>query len=114
MQNDDMVAAWPRLRPLARRRINAYGVIAVETRTRIVRIGSSLGIRLPRTLVDQAGLPDEVVLHAVPGCLIVRAPAAPKARAGWEDAARATRVRSDDTLLDAPTATRFDRDEWTW
>ena len=62
--------------------------------------------------MDQAELPEEVELLAQPGRLIVRA--ARRARAGWVEAARAMRARGEDALLDAPTSTRFDQDEWTW
>jgi antitoxin MazE len=84
----------------------------MATRTRIVRIGNSQGIRVPRPLIEQAQLPEEVELHAEPGRLIVRA--ARGAREGWADSARAMRARGEDGLLDAPTATAFDDEEWTW
>lgn len=77
-----------------------------------MRIGNSQGIRVPRALLEQAELPDEVELQAHPGRLIVRAARRP--RAGWAEAARAMRERGEDSLLDAPTSTRFDRDEWGW
>jgi antitoxin MazE len=84
----------------------------MATKTRIVRIGNSRGIRVPRALLEQAELPEEVELQAQPGRLIVRAARRP--RAGWAAAARAMRERGHDQLLDAPTPTRFDREEWTW
>ncbi len=80
--------------------------------TRIVRIGNSRGIRVPKLLLDQADLPDEVELRAEPGRLIVSAASRP--RAGWATAARTMRERGDDALLDATTATRFDRSDWKW
>jgi antitoxin MazE len=84
----------------------------MTTKTRIVKIGNSRGIRVPKVLLDQAQLPDEVELLAEPGRLVVQATR--RARAGWEKAARAMRDRGDDALLDEPTATRFDREEWEW
>jgi acetyl esterase/lipase len=45
----------------------------MTTRTRIVRTGSSKGIRIPRTLLDEADLPGEVEVHAQPGRLVVQA-----------------------------------------
>lgn len=84
----------------------------MATKTRIVRIGNSQGIRIPRALLEQAELSEEVELHAQPGRLIVRAARRP--RAGWAEAAQAMRERGQDTLLDEPTPTRFDQDEWTW
>ena len=84
----------------------------MATRTRIVRIGNSQGIRVPRALLEQADLPEEVELQAQPGRLIVRAAHQP--RAGWAEAARAMHERGHDALLDARTPTRFEQDEWTW
>ncbi len=81
-------------------------------RTRIIRIGNSKGIRLPKMLLEQAQLPDEVELQAEQGRLIVRA--ARGARAGWAEAARIMRARGDDQLLDAPTSSEFDSREWRW
>jgi antitoxin MazE len=80
--------------------------------TKIVRIGNSRGIRVPKLLLDHADLPDEVELRAEPGRLVVSA--AKRARAGWEAVARTMRQRGDDALLDAGTPTRFDRTDWPW
>lgn len=81
-------------------------------KTRIVRIGNSQGFRVPKALLDQAQLPEEVELHAEPGRLLVRATRKP--REGWAEAARAMRARGDDTLLDPLIPTRFDEKEWQW
>ena len=84
----------------------------MATIARIVKIGNSRGIRIPKFLLDQAQLPDEVELHAEPGRLVVQATRRP--RTGWARAARAMREQAHDALLDEPTATRFDREEWEW
>jgi antitoxin MazE len=84
----------------------------MAARTRIVRIGNSRGIRVPKALLDQAQLPEEVELYAQQGRLMVRGARRP--RAGWAEAAKAMRGREDDRLLDEPSATRFDQEEWTW
>ena len=82
-------------------------------KTRIVKIGNSRGIRVPKVLLDQAQLPDEVELHAEPGRrLVVQATRRP--RTGWASAARAMRERAPDRLLNESIATRFDREEWEW
>ena len=82
------------------------------SKTRIVQIGNSKGIRVPKVLLDHAQLPEEVELQADFGRLIVRAAQGP--RAGWADAAKAMRARNEDPLLDNPTPTEFDRKEWKW
>lgn len=84
----------------------------MATKTRIIRIGNSQGIRVPRALLEQAQLPEDVELQAHPGRLIVRAARRP--RAGWAEAARVMRERRDDQLLDDPTPTRFDEVDWAW
>ena len=84
----------------------------MATRTRIVRIGNSRGLRLPKALIEQAELSDEVELHAEPGRLIVQA--VREARVGWADAARRMHDAGDDRLLDETTPTRFDDEDWKW
>ena len=75
----------------------------------IVRIGNSHGIRLPKTLLQEAQLDDEVELRAVPGRILISKTAKP--RAGWAEAARHMRGRDEDRLIDPPTSTRFDKEE---
>ena len=82
------------------------------TRTRIVQIGNSKGIRVPKMFLEHAQLPDDVELEAENGRLIVRA--ARGARAGWADAAKAMHARGEDRLLDAPTSSEFDEKDWQW
>lgn len=84
----------------------------MATRSRIIRIGNSRGIRVPKALLDHAQLPEDVELHAEPGRLVVRA--VHRTRAGWAEAAAHMHERGDDRLLDASAATRFDAEEWAW
>jgi len=81
-------------------------------KARIVRVGNSRGIRIPKPLLDQAGLGEDVELHAEPGRIVIEA--VRQRRAGWAEAAQQMAARGDDALLDAPTATRFDAEEWEW
>ncbi len=80
-------------------------------RARIVRIGNSQGVRLPKLLIEQAGLSDEVELRAEAGQIVIAAPRT--ARAGWAEAAREAHAVGDDRLLDTAAA-RFDEEEWEW
>jgi antitoxin MazE len=81
-------------------------------KSRIVRIGNSQGVRIPKPLLEQAGLAGEVELHAEDGRIVIAAARQP--RAGWAAAARAMHDRGEDGLLDPPTATSFDAEEWEW
>ena len=81
-------------------------------KSRIVQIGNSRGIRLPKVLLDEAQLTDEVELEAEPGRIVIRRGKRP--RAGWASAARKMRARGEDRLLDPTTPTWFDEKEWKW
>jgi antitoxin MazE len=80
-------------------------------RARIVRIGNSQGVRLPKPLLEQAGLVDEVELRAEAGQIIIAAPRV--ARAGWAHAADRIRAADEDRV--GPShGTTFDDSEWEW
>ncbi len=81
-------------------------------KARIVRIGNSRGIRIPKPLIDQTGLKDEVEI-AVRGDALVISPAT-RSRAGWAEAFQAMAAHGDDRLLDEERPTRWDEDEWQW
>ena len=81
-------------------------------KAKIVRIGNSRGIRLPKPFIEQAGLTEEVELEVRDGEIVIRRVGRP--RQGWEEAAQSLAERGEDTLLDRPVSTRFDREEWEW
>ena len=72
-------------------------------KSRIVQIDNSRGVRLPKPLLDEAQLVDEIELQAAPGHIVIRK--AKRARAGWAVAARLMREPDEDRLLDPTTAT---------
>ncbi|MDM7992717.1 MAG: AbrB/MazE/SpoVT family DNA-binding domain-containing protein [Candidatus Fermentibacter sp.] len=81
-------------------------------KARIIRIGNSRGLRLPKPLIEQAGISDEVDLQIREGSITISRVEAP--RAGWADASAALyRNGGDDLLLDQHQ-TRFDESEWEW
>ena len=81
-------------------------------KTRLVRIGNSRGVRLPKAIIAQAGLTEEVELGVRARAIVIAR--ATSARSGWADAARQMRQRDEDRLLDPPTPTHFDEKEWQW
>lgn len=78
-------------------------------KTRLIRIGNSRGVRLTKPILDEAGLTDEVEIHAQAGSVIITP--ATTVRAGWKEAAEQFGPTS---LLDEPSNTQFDEDEWQW
>jgi len=81
-------------------------------KTRIVQIGNSRGIRIPKLLLESVGLGSEVDLTAERGALVIRPARSP--REGWAEAFRQMALNGDDALLDEPTLSRWDEEEWEW
>jgi antitoxin MazE len=80
-------------------------------RSKIVRIGNSQGVRLPKIMIEEAGLSEDVELRVEDGQIVIAAPRIP--RAGWAAAAERAHAAGDDQL-DSRGATRFDATEWEW
>lgn len=81
-------------------------------KAKIVRIGNSQGIRLPKLLIDQVGLAEEVELEIRDGAIVISP--AERLRSGWAEAARALADRDEDQGLDPVVPTHFDKQEWAW
>ncbi len=83
-------------------------------KTRIVRIGNSQGIRIPKPIIEQLGFSEEVELEILPDQLVIRSAHAP--RFGWDQQFKAMAEASDDQLLDdeVVSLTAWDEGEWEW
>ncbi|MDQ2730368.1 MAG: AbrB/MazE/SpoVT family DNA-binding domain-containing protein [Armatimonadota bacterium] len=84
-------------------------------KTRIVKIGNSHGIRIPKSLLEQVGLVGQVEVEVQSDGLIVR-PASGQPRQGWEEQFRLMAARGDDQLLDPElvSGSQWDEVEWEW
>jgi antitoxin MazE len=84
------------------------------TKTRIIKIGNSQGIRIPKLLLEQVDLGEEVELEVQEGQLVIRSARGP--RQGWEEQFEAMAQRGDDNLLagEALNLNSWDTDEWEW
>jgi len=83
----------------------------MSVRSKVVKIGNSRGIRIPRVLLEQAGLTDEVEMTVEGDKLIIHSIHSP--RQGWETQFIAMAEHGDDHLLDETNPTQWDEDEWT-
>ncbi|MBI3355912.1 MAG: AbrB/MazE/SpoVT family DNA-binding domain-containing protein [Nitrospirae bacterium] len=83
-------------------------------KARVVRIGNSKGIRIPKAVIEQCHLHGAVDLEVQQGQLVIRSTSRP--RAGWGEAFEQMHRHGDDHLLDRePSASStWDRKEWTW
>jgi len=83
-------------------------------KTRIIRIGNSQGIRIPKPLLDQLGFTEEVELEVQSEQLIVRSSHQPRQQ--WEKAFELMAKAGDDQLLDDDPLilTEWEASEWEW
>ena len=81
-------------------------------KTKLIKIGNSRGVRIPKPLIEEAGLGTEVQLRVVGSGLLIEDASAP--RTGWDKAAQRLRESGDDGLLDEPLPSDFDDTEWVW
>lgn len=83
-------------------------------KTRIVKVGNSKGIRIPKVLLQQSKIGEEVELEARGNQILIRPASLP--REGWEEAFRSMAEKEDDRLLDLTLASpsRWDLEEWQW
>jgi antitoxin MazE len=80
-------------------------------KTKIVRIGNSQGVRIPKPLLEEADLGEEVELRLTPeGLMIERVE---NRRLGWSEAA--ARLASSHASSDDPfIPSEFDEADWQW
>ncbi len=83
-------------------------------KAKLVRIGNSRGIRLPKAVLEQCGVEDTVELEVQDNRIVIRPAREP--RSGWGKAFAAMAEDGDDKLLDADTdlGTEWDKTEWRW
>ena len=83
-------------------------------RSKIIKIGNSRGIRLPKPLLDQTGISGDVELEVINNQIIIRPVANP--RQGWDQAFAAMAQAGDDALLDPADGLShsWDEEEWSW
>lgn len=83
-------------------------------KTRIVKIGNSQGVRIPKLLLERSNLAEEVELQAYDNQITIRSAREP--RQGWENEFQAMAAQGNDRLLDNDSLvqTQWDADEWQW
>ncbi len=83
-------------------------------KSRIVKIGNSRGVRIPKPLIEETGLGEEVEIQ-VEGNRLIIAPA-DRPRANWATCFRKMARAGDDSLIDGDVQirTQWEKDEWEW
>jgi antitoxin MazE len=94
-----------------------FGLISIKNmstaiRTRIIKIGNSQGIRIPKTLLEQSGIQTEVEIVIEGDRLTIRPLL--QLRTGWDQAFATMAAQQDEALLDEFNPTDWDQSEWEW
>ena len=86
----------------------------MAVKTRIIRIGNSQGIRIPKPILEQLGFGEEVELEVLSDQLVVRSPHQPRQQ--WAERFQAMAEAGDDQLLDDEPLilTEWEESEWEW
>ncbi len=82
--------------------------------TRIIPMGKSLGIAIPKPFLRKSGLGDRVEMEVQDDSIVIKSPG--KARAGWAEAFASMAAAGDDICVDQESfpATQWDEEEWEW
>lgn len=76
--------------------------MATATRARMIKIGNSQGIHIPKVLLEQAEIGEEVELEVQAGKIVIRPSRGP--RHGWDDQFAKMAERQDDLRCLTPRA----------
>ena len=82
-------------------------------RAHIIKIGNSKGLRIPKPILDQTGIMDDVEIEVEKDQIIIRP--AKDVRDGWDAAFKAMGKKNDDELIiDENISHSWDEEEWQW
>jgi antitoxin MazE len=82
-------------------------------RARVIKIGNSQGLRIPKPILDQTGITDDVEIEVEKNQIIIRP--VKNVREGWGKAFKTMGENGDDEpLIDDNISHSWDDEEWQW
>ena len=83
-------------------------------RARVVKIGNSQGVRIPKPILEQTGIKEDVELEVDKNQIIIRPVSNP--RVGWDFAFKTMATKDDDGLIPGTEniSHSWDEEEWQW
>ncbi len=84
-------------------------------KTKVIKIGNSRGIRIPRHILEQSGLKSEVEIEVKDRKIILKVTS--RVREDWGIAFQRMSENKDDILLDKEYlehSTSWDKEDWEW
>lgn len=84
-------------------------------KTRLITIGNSKGIRIPKSFIEEGKLTGEVEIELRQDGIFIKP--VKKVRENWDDAFKKMAVAGDDKLIDAENLknqSSWDEEGWEW
>ncbi len=83
-------------------------------KSRIVKIGNSKGIRIPKALIEECKLSGDVELEVVSNGLLIKPSKAPRIK--WSDAFKRMSNNDEDEMIveNSEAQTSFEKEKWRW
>jgi antitoxin MazE len=82
-------------------------------RARVIKIGNSQGLRIPKPILEQTGIIDDVEIEVEKNQIIIRP--IKNVREGWDAAFKIMGEHGDDEpILDENISHSWDEEEWQW
>ncbi len=83
-------------------------------RARVIKIGNSQGLRIPKPILEQTGIMDDVEIEVEKNQIIIRP--VKNIRDGWDDAFKVMGQKGDDESIieDDNFSHSWDEEEWQW
>ena len=79
----------------------------------LISIGNSRGVRIPKPLIEQCGLTNEIQIDVRDRMILIHSPRHP--RSGWNLAFKQMAQSGEDRLLDARhVPTLWEKEDWEW
>ena len=82
-------------------------------RARVIKIGNSQGLRIPKPILEQTGIMNDVEIEVEKNQIIIRP--IKNVREGWDAAFKIMGGKGDDEpILDENISHSWDEEEWQW
>jgi antitoxin MazE len=82
-------------------------------RARVIKIGNSQGLRIPKPILEQTGIMDDVEIEVEKDKIIIRP--VKNVREGWDAAFKRMSQKGDDApLINETISHSWDEEEWQW
>ena len=80
--------------------------------SKLIKIGNSQGVMLPKTLIEEAGIKGPIEIKAKKNTIVITA-FEKSARLGWSDTfQKMSELKDDNTFMNLNNS--FDHEEWEW